>query len=149
MGAFNYRMKDLAKILDRTQARIYDYFKEDKEFYYSENHRIKDNKKGFIYDEEVLERLKNKLLIENGVGIEENKKEASNIPNISPRDEETKAIKEELEEMRNKYEELKARYEEVEAERKQLLEQNSNILLLLSQEKAEKQARQQFYTQNL
>ena len=57
-------------------------------------------------------------------------------PSSLPQEEETK---QELERLKEKYAELQAELDKVEAERKQLLEQNGNLLLLLSQEKAEKQ----------
>jgi len=134
-----YTMKQLCEIVDRTQSMLYNYIKTDKEYF--ESHRRKDSKKGFLYDEEALLRIKEKIGVLNGVAWGNPNEEDENIPldtppSSLPQEEETK---QELERLKEKYAELQAELEKVEAERKQLLEQNGSLLLLLSQEKAEKQ----------
>ena len=134
MAQFKYRMKDLATIIDRTPARIYDYFKEDTDFYYAESHRRKNSKKGYYYDEEVLERLKNRVSVENDVPAGQNGEEERINPNITARyEEEIERLKKELEDLREQYEELKSNYDKVEAERQEFIKQNGMALLALSQ----------------
>lgn len=138
-----YTMKQLSEIIDRTQSMIYNYIKEEKEFY--EKHRRKDTKKGFLYDEEALERLKLKSGVLNGVGWGDSNEAKSNIPlHTLPMDaveeEERKTdTEEELEEAKKQIEELNKRCEALETENKDLREQNGNLLWLLTQEKLEKQ----------
>lgn len=134
-----YTMKQLCEIVDRTQSMLYNYIKADKEYF--ESHRRKDSKKGFLYDEEALMRIKEKIGVSNDVVWGNSNEENQNIPldtppSNLPQEEETKT---ELEKLKEENAKLKEELEKVEAERKQLLEQNGNLLLLLSQEKAEKQ----------
>lgn len=136
-----YTIKEISKIIGRKPAMIYNYFNENEEsksFYYS--HREMGANGGYIYDDEALERLKIKVGVSNGVGgsILKNEEQIITEPTPPPSMELEKA-KADLESIQRKYEELEAKLKEVEAERKQLLEQNGNLLLLLSQEKAEKQ----------
>lgn len=137
-----YTVKELGKIIGRKPAMIYNYIKEDRSFFYS--HREMGTNGSYLYDDEVLERLKIKVGVSNGVAGEiiEKENEISPQHTPAPSTESEEAIKKlisELEEVKSKYEEIKLKLEQVEAERKQLLEQNGNLLLLLSQEKAEKQ----------
>lgn len=140
-----YTIKEMGKIIGRKPAMIYNYFNENEEtksFYYS--HREMGANGGYIYDDEALERLKIKVGVSNGVagGISQNEdgENLKHSPAHSVRaDEELEKAKAELEDIKGKYAELQAEFEKVEAERKELLEQNGNLLLLLSQEKAEKQ----------
>ena len=137
-----YTVRELGEIIGRKPAMIYNYFNEDRDFFYS--HRQMGSN-GYIYDDEVLERLKLRIGVSNGVveGNSKSKDEESPQPtspvDVRENNEAFEAVKAELQELKNKYEELQARMEQVEAERKQLLEQNGHLLLLLSQEKAEKQ----------
>lgn len=126
-----YTIKEMKTIINRTEPTIYNYIRKDASFF--EEHRIKQNKGGYLYDEIAVERLKSLLCVANGEGKPISSDEGQEIPHITP-------PVAELEELRGKYEALKKDFERVEAERKQLLEQNGNLLLLLSQEKAEKQA---------
>ena len=138
-----YTMKELCEIIDRKPSMVYNYIKEDKQFY--EQHRKKDNKKGFLYDEEVLTRLKEKIGVSNGVGWGNSKNEDGNnpqytAPSSQPQEEEANIkLKKELEKLKAECAELQARCEKLEAENKDLREQNGNILWLLTQEKLEKQ----------
>lgn len=134
-----YTIKELGEIIERKPAMIYNYFNEDEEtkaFYYS--HRKKGKRGVFKYDEEVLERLKIKVGVSNGVGegISQNEDENSLQHSPAPSVREDGAIRAELEDIKGRYAELEAKLKEVEAERKQLLEQNGHLLLLLSQERA-------------
>lgn len=155
MADFKYTMKDLSRIIDRTPARIYDYFKEDKEYYFSESSRRKDSKKGYLYSEAVLESLKKRLLIENGVGQQDFFPADGESPDsIAPHNEEASRLSAEiarlsaeLEDMKGKNAALQSDFDKAEGERVELLRQNGlkdeqiqHLLLLLSQEKAEKQA---------
>ena len=112
----------------------------------AKEHKKVENRNVF-YDEVIYEwfcrryEKKTKSLMENSVVGSNSENENQNIPldtppSSLPQEEE---IKQELERLKEKYAELQAELEKVEAERKQLLEQNGNLLLLLSQEKAEKQ----------
>lgn len=138
-----YTMKQLCEIVDRTQSMVYNYIKADKEFF--ESHRKKDSKKGFLYDEEALLRIKEKIGVSNGVVWGNSNEEDRNIPldtppSSLPQEEETNIkLKEELEKVKAECAELQARCEKLEAENKDLREQNGNILWLLTQEKLEKQ----------
>ena len=134
-----YTIKEIGKIIGRKPAMIYNYFNENEEtksFYYS--HREMEANGGYIYDDEALERLKIKVGVSNGVagGISQNEdgENLKHSPAHSVRaDEELEKAKAELEVIKGKYADLQAEFEKVEAERKELLEQNGNLLLLLSQ----------------
>jgi len=137
-----YTLKELGHILDRSSAALYIYFKEDEEFFSA--HKEKRSKGGFLYDEEVLEHLKKRIGVEQGVGDTITEETTAAEPEITPRvEEELSALKIQLEgrieQLLNEKEELQARLEKVESEREELLRQNGQLLLLLGQEKAEKQ----------
>ena len=137
-----YTIKELGEIIGRKPAMIYNYFNEDEEakaFYYS--HREKGKRGGFVYDDEVLERLKIKVGMSNGVVGSIIEKEEPNLTELTPPHSvrANEATENELNNLKIKYDELKEAYEKVESERQELLKQNGNLLLLLSQEKAEKQ----------
>ena len=137
-----YTIKELGEIIGRKPAMIYNYFNEDEEakaFYYS--HRKKGKRGGFVYDDEVLERLKIKVGVSNGVVGSITEKEEPNLTELTPPPivRANEATENELNNLKIKYDELKTAFEKVESERQELLKQNGNLLLLLSQEKAEKQ----------
>lgn len=134
-----YTIKEITEIVNRTEPTIYAYMRKDADFFNS--HRITQKKGCYLYDELAVERLKNNYAVSNGVenGISQNE-DGEILQHAAPVDmRENDAIKAELAELKAKYAELEARFQAAEAERKQLLEQNGNLLLLLSQEKAEKQ----------
>ena len=146
-----YTIKELEEIVGRTSATLYAYIRsneETKEFF--ANHRQERAKGGYLYDSEALQRLKIKFGVEDGVGQEDFEIEDGEITKHSPvptnDDEESKksaeleALSAELEDLKGKYEALQADFARVDGERVDLLRQNGNLLLLLSQEKAEKQA---------
>jgi len=140
-----YTIKELGEIIGRKPAMIYNYFNEDEEaktFYYS--HRIKGSNGGFLYDDEVLERLKIKVGVSNGVAGGEIKKEDEEVLNITrplpPKaDEELERVKAELEDVKTRYADAKQTIEKLETELKEMRENNGNLLWLLTQEKLEKQ----------
>ena len=140
-----YTIKELGEIIGRKPAMIYNYFNEDEEaktFYYS--HRIKGSNGGFLYDDEVLERLKIKVGVSNGVAGGEIKKEDEEVPNITrplpPKaDEELERVKAELEDVKTKYADAQQTIVKLETELKEMRENNGNLLWLLTQEKLEKQ----------
>ena len=140
-----YTIKELGEIIERKPAMIYNYFNEDEEakaFYYS--HREKGKRGGFVYDDEVLERLKIKVGVSNGVAGGEIKKEDEENPNITrplpPKaDEELESVKAELEDIKTKYADAQQTIVKLETELKEMRENNGNLLWLLTQEKLEKQ----------
>lgn len=134
-----YTVKELGNIIGRKPAMIYNYFNEDRSFFYS--HREMGSNGGYVYDDEVLERLKIKVGVSNGVVGSITEKEEPNIMELTPPHSvrANEARENELNDLKIKYDELKETYEKVESERQELLKQNGNLLLLLSQEKAEKQ----------
>lgn len=144
-----YTIKELQKEIDRTAATIYNFIRsseETKAFF--NQHRRENSKGGYIYDEEVLKLLKNKYLVANDLPQQDLEKESGENPQTQPpapqekgdNSQEMAALSAELEELLEKYAALKADFDKVEAEKAELLRQNGNLLLLLSQEKAEKQA---------
>ena len=140
-----YTIKELSKEVNRTPQTIYNHMRENLVFF--QEHRQERSKGGYVYDEEVLKLLKNRFLIESAVGLDENKQEASEIPELSAPSPDVEQMRMELEEIKSKFQALQADFEKVERERVELLRQNglktdeiNHLLLLLSQEKAEKQA---------
>lgn len=151
-----YTIKELTKEVDRTAATIYAFMRSNndiQQFFYQ--HRQENTKGGYIYDEEALNCLK-KRFVASVEGIGENFSDDANSPLLTalPIDDELRQMSQEkerlsaeLEEMKGKFEALQADFEKVEGERVELLRQNglktdeiNHLLLLLSQEKAEKQA---------
>lgn len=144
-----YTIKELTKEVNRTAATIYNYMRSDEETKrFFVEHRRENTKGGYVYDEKVLERLKNKYLIEGGAGTQKNFSADSENPiSTAPHGEEITRLSAEIERLTAELEEtsgkcaaLQSDLEKADAERAELLRQNGNLLLLLSQEKAEKQA---------
>lgn len=144
-----YTIKELQKEIDRTAATIYNFIRsseETKAFF--NQHRRENSKGGYIYDEEVLKLLKNKYLVANDQHKQDLETESGENPQTQPpapqekgdNSQEMAELAAELEELLEKYAALKADFDKIEAEKDELLRQNGNLLLLLSQEKAEKQA---------
>ena len=135
-----YTIKEISEIIDRKPAMIYNYFKEDKAFYNS--HRQARKKGGYIYDEEALERLKNRSGVENVVDRDIKESEKKEIPIISlpSNDEDIQEKNEKIAELEKVNEELRGEISRLKNENEELLRQNGAILLLLSQEKSEKNA---------
>lgn len=147
-----YTIKEIENIVGRTAATIYAYMRADEEtkLFFTEHRQIR-SKGGYLYDEEALERLKNQYGVSNGVGRADFESEDGEIPidTAAPAadDAAKSALEAELEELKGKYAALQADFERVDGERVELLRQNglkteeiNHLLLLLSQEKAEKQA---------
>ena len=138
-----YTVKELGNIIGRKPAMIYNYFNEDRSFFYS--HREMGSNGGYVYDDEVLERLKIKVGVSNGEAGGEIKKEDEENPNItrpipSKTNEELESVKAELEDIKVKYADAKETILKLETELKEMRENNGNFLLwLLTQEKLEKQ----------
>lgn len=140
-----YTIKELGNIIGRKPAMIYNYFNEDEEtksFYYS--HRIKGSNGGYLYDDEVLERLKIKLGVSNGEVVDDIIKEDEETPLPSrpipsKTNEELESMKAELEDIKVKYADAKETILKLETELKEMRENNGNLLWLLTQEKLEKQ----------
>lgn len=152
-----YTIKELTKEVNRTAATIYSFIRsseETQQFFYK--HRKENTKGGYIYDEEALNCLKNRFGVASVEGIGDNFSDDAKSPLPTPpvnddelrqMSEEKERLSAELEDLKGKYEALQADFEKVEGERVELLRQNglktdeiSHLLLLLSQEKAEKQA---------
>lgn len=158
-----YTAKDLLEVSETSLQSINKLFKSNSELReLATEHRIVKNRNVF-YDEIIYEwfcnrygKQKNKDGVEDGEDIGENKTEGANRPLLTAptNDDELRQITDEkerlsaeLEEMKGKFEALQADFEKVEGERVELLRQNglktdeiNHLLLLLSQEKAEKQA---------
>lgn len=137
-----YTVKELGNIIGRKPAMIYNYFNEDRSFFYS--HREMGSNGGYVYDDEVLERLKIKVGVSNGEAGGEIKKEDEENPNITrpipPKaDEELESVKAELEDVKTKYADAQQTIVKLETELKEMRENNGNLLWLLTQEKLEKQ----------
>lgn len=149
-----YSIKEITKIVDRTEQSIYAYIRTEQDFF--NEHREKHSKGGYRYDEEAIKRLKKRFGVEDGEGIGENFSKDANSPlltapsiddELRQMSQEKERLSAELEEMKGKFKALQADFEKVEGERVELLRQNglktdeiNHLLLLLSQEKAEKQA---------
>ena len=161
-----YSIKDLTAISQTTEKSVRNLFKTNKELRDLAKYHIIHDNRNVYYDSVVYEWFckrykkedeKSKSLIENKVGGGDFKNEDGEITKHSPaptNDEEErqksaklKALSAELEDLKGKYEALQADFNKVEGERVELLRQNgiktdeiNHLLLLLSQEKAEKQA---------
>ena len=147
-----YTIRELEEAVNRTAATLYAFMRsndEVKQFF--KDHRQERSKGGYVYDEKALERLKNQYGVSNGVGRADYEDENAEIPLDSPvptADDAAKAALEaELNDLKGKYAALQADLEAIKGEKAELLRQNglktdeiSHLLLLLSQEKAEKQA---------
>lgn len=140
-----YTIREITGIVDRTEATLYSYMREDTDFF--EAHRRKQTKGGYLYDEKAVERLKMRCGVSLGVveGIFKTE-DGENPQHTAPANEELEALKSKLEEITNKYEALQADFARVEGERVELMRQNglrseeiNHLLLLISQEKAEKE----------
>lgn len=142
-----YTTKDLLEVSKTSLQSINKLFKSNSELKELAKEHKKVENRNVFYDEVIYEwfcrryEKKTKSLMENGVAGGNFENENQNIPldtppSSLPQEEETKT---ELEILKEENARLKEELEKVEAERKQLLEQNGNLLLLLSQEKAEKQ----------
>ena len=149
-----YGLKDLMAISQTSERAIRQLFKTNSELReLKKEHKVSKNNRVF-YDDVIynwfLEHYKDKnsQMIENVLPPQDilpQKRE--NPDNVAPLIEENSRLTAELEEIKGKYAALQADFEKAEGERVELLRQNglkteeiSHILLLLSQEKAEKQA---------
>lgn len=138
-----YTIKELAAAIDRRPAMIYNYFNESDEskaFYYT--HREARKKGGFLYDDEVLERLKKRVGVEDAVGVGIKETEGKEVPIITAPtiDNDIQEKNEKIAELEKVNGELRGEISRLMDENKELMRQNSTILYLLSQEKSEKQA---------
>jgi len=137
-----YTVKELGNIIGRKPAMIYNYFNEDRSFFYS--HREMGSNGGYVYDDEVLERLKIKVGVSNGEVVddiikEDEKTPLPSRPIPSKTNEELESVKAELEDIKVKYADAKETILKLETELKEMRENNGNLLWLLTQEKLEKQ----------
>lgn len=144
-----YTIKELEEIVGRTSATLYAYMRSDaetKDFF--ANHRQERTKGGYLYDDDVLLRLKNRFSVEDSVGQGDYEAENPENPQTKPLYQyEIEALTAELEDLKGKYNALQADFARVDGERAELLKQNglqteqmNHLLLLLSLEKQEKQA---------
>ena len=135
-----YTIKQLSEMTGYSIASLYSYMRTDEEtkrFFYEE-HREQRTKGGNLYDDAALERLKNHFGARNDVaqGILENEEPPipdDTAPGIDDKDIIITAIKADLERERAEKAILLEQISE-------LQRQNGNLLLLLNQEKQEKQA---------
>lgn len=120
-------VKQLCEKANISQQTFYRLIRDSKEFsaLVEQNRQRKSN--GYRYDTPVLEWL---------LAYYERENAASEPPEKEP----DTSIEAERDALRVELEALQARFDAVEAERKELLAQNGQLLLLLSQEKQEKQA---------
>ena len=123
-------VKQLCEKANISQQTFYRLIRDSKEFsaLVEQNRQRKSN--GYRYDTPVLKWLLSYYEREN----------ASEPPAEAPDTSSTSALEAERDALRVELEALLARFDAVEAERKELLAQNGRLLLLLSQEKQEKQA---------
>lgn len=142
-----YRIKDLMLISGTTERAIRQLFTTNEELkQLKEEHTIKKQNKVF-YDEVIYRwfveyyKDKNSQLVSNVLPQQNCKTQDSEIPDsIAPVSLEISKLSAQIEELTKDLDDMRAKYEALEAEKNELLRQNGNLLLLLSQEKAEKQA---------
>lgn len=143
-----YSIKDLTSISNTTERAVRNLFKSNKELKELAAEHTITEKRNVFYDSAVYEWFcerykkssseKTEPLNENKVveGILNDEKQ-NLLEYTAPLyvRQENEAEKE-LKELQIKFDELKTRFEKVENERQELLKQNGNLLLLLSQERA-------------
>ena len=143
-----YSIKDLTSISNTTERAVRNLFKSNKELKELVTEHTITEKRNVFYDSVVYEWFcirykksnneKIEPLTENKVGKgisneeKQNRLEPSSPVNVRQENE----AKKELKELQIKYDELKTQFEKIENERQELLKQNGNLLLLLSQERA-------------
>ena len=143
-----YSIRDLTRISNTTERAVRNLFKSNKELKkLAAEHTITENRNVF-YDSAVYEWFcerykksneeKIEPLNENKVGEGISNEEKQNLlehtaPAYVRQESE---VEKELKELQIKYDDLKLQFDKVENERQELLKQNGNLLLLLSQERA-------------
>ena len=144
---FPYDIEDLSRLANVSKKTVYEYKKKNKALFTENSTKVKaegKTKPKTMYSQAVLDLL----LAQYGQGNDGTIVGASAGGNATElpsepqkRDEtppEAAEDKSTITALQTKIEALEAQIEALEAERRELLKQNGNILLLLSQEKAEK-----------
>lgn len=108
-----YSIKEITKIVDRTEQSIYAYIRTEQDFF--NEHREKHSKGGYRYDEEAIKRLKKRFGVEDGEGIGENFSKDANSPLLTapPIDDELRQMSQEKERLSAELEEMKGKYETI------------------------------------
>lgn len=144
-----YTIKEIETIIHRTAPTIYAFMRSDEEMRkFFNQHRQERQRGGYLYDDDAIELLKMRFCVEDDGAIGANGNAESDIPlcippmatQIDELSQEKERLTAELEDLKGKLELLQEEFDKVKAENSELLRQNGNLLLLLSQEKAEKQA---------
>lgn len=135
-----YTIKELCNLVDRTAPTIYAYMKKDEETKsFFVNHRKVSTKGGYLYDEEVLELLKNQYSVSDAVTHGEKETEKQENPHTNPAPiPDNEAILKELEEVKAKYAALQTNFDELLRQNGNLSDSLKTINLILAQEKKEK-----------
>ncbi len=142
---YPYKIQDLSRLSKISNPTIYKIFKKNQDFIADNSKKVKGKTKPMtLYSQAVLDLL----LAQYGQGNDGTIVNASaggnatELPSEPQKHEETPPEaaedKSTITALQTKIEALEAQIEALEAERRELLKQNGNILLLLSQEKAEK-----------
>lgn len=136
----HYTIEQLQEIIGRSKAMIYNYIKEDensKQFFAAHRSRANKGKGAYLYDEEALSYLQKKLVL-NGVVLGQVEEEKQENPQQEPplSDE----AQQKIDALEAECAELKARLEKAEENNAELMRQNGQLLLILGEEKKEKQA---------
>jgi len=149
-----YTIKEVEIIVNRTAPTIYTYMRSDDDTrsFFAE-HRQKRQKGGYLYDDEAIERLKNRFGVADGVPVGEIENENGNNPILSPApsteidrlSRENDALSVELEDLKGKYQALQGDFDRVNGQMVELLRQNAlkddeinRLLLIIQEEKQEK-----------
>lgn len=146
---YPYKLQDLSRLAKISNQTIYRIIKKNQDFFQDNSTKVKGKTKPItLYSQAVLDLL----LAQYGQGNDETIVNASDggtttkLSSEPQKHEETppeaaEAATEDkstIAALQTKIEALEAQIEALEAERRELVKQNGNILLLLSQEKAEK-----------
>ena len=149
-----YTIKEVEIIISRTAPTIYAYMRSDDETrsFFAE-HRQKRQKGGYLYDDEAIERLKNRFGVADGVPVGEIENENGDFPlsvpapstEIDRLSRENVALSVELEDLKGKYQALQSDFDRVNGQMVELLRQNAlkddeinRLLLIIQEEKQEK-----------
>lgn len=145
---FVYDIEDLSRLSNVSKKTVYEFRKKNEDFFRENSTKVKTDstktKPKIMYNQMVLDLLlgqygqgNNDTIITAAVGGTKTKlpSEPQKLKEAPP---ETKEDKSTISELETKIKALEAKIEALEEERREMVNQNGNLLLLLSQEKQEK-----------
>ena len=145
---YPYKIQDLSQLSKISNPTIYKIFKKNQDFIADNSKKVKGKTKPMtLYSQAVLDLLLSQYgqgndgtIVNGSAGgtTTELPSEPQKREETPPEAAEAAEDKSTITALQTKIEALEAQIEALEAERRELVKQNGNILLLLSQEKAEK-----------